>query len=82
MMKILFKLFAILVIFNSTAIADIISKVEVKGNQRISKDTIIVLGEIQLNQDFVSYNFFFKKRSTKVSLIVIITVSNKVFVLG
>jgi len=52
MMKILFKLFAILVIFNSTAIADIISKVEVKGNQRISKDTIIVLGEIQLNQDF------------------------------
>ena len=51
-MKILFKLFAILVIFNSTAIADIISKVEVKGNQRISKDTIIVLGEIQLNQDF------------------------------
>ena len=52
MIKILFKLFAILVIFNSTAIADIISKVEVKGNQRISKDTISVLDEIQLNQDF------------------------------
>ena len=52
MIKILLKFFIVLFFINSAVFAEVINKVEVKGNKRISKETIIVLGDIQLNQDF------------------------------
>ncbi len=53
-MKTLFNiiLFVILIINSSIVKAEIIKDIKVKGNQRISKETIIVLGNISLNKDY------------------------------
>ncbi len=50
-MKILFKvIFFILLSFNLNA--EIIKDIKVNGNQRISEETIIVLGQIKINDDY------------------------------
>ncbi len=50
-MKILFKvIFFILLSFNLKA--EIIKDIKVNGNQRISEETIIVLGQIKINDDY------------------------------
>jgi len=54
MKKITSKLFFLLCFFfiNSYAFADVLKKIEVSGNKRISSETIKVYGEIQLNKDY------------------------------
>tara|TARA_Y100000590_G_scaffold446791_1_gene581010 strand:- start:945 stop:3191 length:2247 start_codon:yes stop_codon:yes gene_type:complete len=54
MKKIIFKLFFILWFFSSTSnvFADVLKKIEVFGNKRISNATIKVYGDIQLNKDY------------------------------
>ena len=41
-----------LIFFNNFAYSEIIKKIEVQGNNRISKESIIVFGEIDLNKDY------------------------------
>ncbi len=45
---------ALLIIFltTSSVIAEILSEIEINGNQRISEETIIILGEIKKNIDY------------------------------
>ena len=45
---------AVFIIFLTTcsAIAEILSEIEINGNQRISEETIIILGEIKKNVDY------------------------------
>ena len=54
MKKITSKLFFLLCFFfiNSYAFADVLKKIEVSVNKRISSETIKVYGEIQLNKDY------------------------------
>tara|TARA_B100001063_G_C16763182_1_gene557114 strand:+ start:126 stop:2375 length:2250 start_codon:yes stop_codon:yes gene_type:complete len=52
MIKILFKLLSILILVTPSVLAEIITNINVEGNQRISKETIVVLGDIKLNQNF------------------------------
>ena len=52
MHKILIKIYLILFIFSVNAIAEQVNKVEIDGNQRISDETILVLGNIRLNEEF------------------------------
>ena len=54
-MKTLKKIIFILFLFQSVAFSEIINQIEIKGNKRISKDTIILFGDIKLNE---SYNEF------------------------
>ena len=50
-MKILFN-FIFLITFITCLNAEVVNDVNVKGNQRISKETIIVLGKINLSEDY------------------------------
>ena len=54
MKKITFKLFFILCFFliNSNASAEILKKIEIFGNKRISNETIKVYGDIQTNKNY------------------------------
>ena len=52
MFKNFFKINFIFFLFASISYAEIINDVDVAGNQRISEDTIIVLGSIQLKSDY------------------------------
>ena len=36
----------------ANSIAETIKKIEISGNQRISNESIIVLGDIQINKEF------------------------------
>ena len=54
MYKFLTKTILIIFLTFSPSYGEIIENVEVSGNKRISKETIIVLGQINLNQDFSS----------------------------
>ena len=54
-MKTLKKIIFILFLLQSVAFSEIINQIEIKGNKRISKDTIILFGDIKLNE---SYNEF------------------------
>ena len=47
MIKIFFKIIITIYFFMASAMAEIIKDVEISGNKRISKDTIIVLGKIK-----------------------------------
>jgi outer membrane protein insertion porin family len=46
------KVLIILVFFTNISNSEIIQSVEVNGNQRISKESIIVLGDISVNENF------------------------------
>ena len=52
MIKILFKISVILCLFVSSVYAEIINEVEIKNNNRISKQTIITYGNVELNKDY------------------------------
>ena len=52
MLKIFLKYLTILFILTPSVFAEVIKEVDVTGNKRISKDTIIVLGDIKLNNDY------------------------------
>ena len=43
---------AFLLFINTYAYSEIVSKVEVEGNSRVSKETILVYGDISLNSDY------------------------------
>src|SRR6056300_1525130 len=51
MFRILLILFNLL-FFNHVALSEVITDVSISGNKRISKETIIVLGKIDLNSDY------------------------------
>ena len=48
------KILIYLLILSSNALSDKISEIDVSGNQRISKQTILVLGNISIGDDFNS----------------------------
>ena len=52
MHKFLIKAILIIFLTTSSAIAEILNEVEINGNQRISKGTIIVLGGIKKGVDY------------------------------
>ena len=52
MFKIFLRYLTILFILTPSVFAEVIKEVDVTGNKRISKDTIIVLGDIKLNNDY------------------------------
>ena len=51
-MKTLKKIIFILFLLQSVAFSEIINQIEIKGNKRISKDTIILFGDIKLNESY------------------------------
>ncbi len=78
MFKSFFKIQFIVLLFASISYAEIINNIEVSGNQRISKDTIIVLGAIEIKSNYNNedlnlilknlYNTnFFEKINLKIS---------------
>ncbi len=54
MIKFLIKITLIIFLTFSYSYSEIIKNVEVSGNKRISQETVIVLGQIELNKDFSS----------------------------
>ena len=40
------------IIFAATSYSEVVKDVEIKGNDRISKETIIVLGDISVGKDY------------------------------
>ena len=52
MIKILLKSTIFCFLICSTLVAEIINNIKISGNQRISKETILVLGNIKLNDNF------------------------------
>ena len=51
-MKTIKKIILILFLLQSVALSETIRKVEIQGNKRISKDTIILFGNIKLNESY------------------------------
>ncbi len=52
MHKFFIKVLFVIFLTTSSTIAEILNEIEINGNQRISKETIIVLGEIKKNVDY------------------------------
>ena len=52
MYKFFIKVVIIFFLINSISLAEIVNKVEINGNQRISKATIITLGVIKKNINY------------------------------
>ncbi len=52
MFKIIFKISFIFFFISSLSLAEIITDIKVNGNKRISKESIIVFGEITFNKDY------------------------------
>ena len=52
MHKILIKLILISFLFINNSFSEIISKINITGNKRISNETILVLGNIQIGNNF------------------------------
>ena len=50
--KILSFIILFFVLLNGNSYSDVIEKVEIKGNERISKETIIVFGDISVGKDY------------------------------
>ena len=66
-MKKTFYLIIILSLFYSFQLkAEVLKKLEIKGNSRISEETLKVYGEIQINKDY-STDDMFDMRSLKYS---------------
>ena len=47
-----FLLLFVLIFFTSSLNAEILKKLEIQGNERVSDETIKVYGEIQINKDY------------------------------
>ena len=54
MNNIFIKSFIIFFLFAFNANSETINKIEISGNKRISKETILVLGNIKINEDFTN----------------------------
>ena len=52
MLKILFKFILLTFFITSYSFAEILKNIKVDGNQRISKETIVVIGDIKFNTDY------------------------------
>ena len=52
MLKIIFKSLLIILIFSNSALAEIVKKLEITGNKRITSQSISVLGGISLNKEY------------------------------
>jgi len=52
MPKFLFKALIIIFLTSSSVIAEVLKEIEINGNQRISEETIVVLGEIKKDVDY------------------------------
>ncbi len=52
MLKIIFKSLAIIFLFFNTSLAEVVKKLEITGNKRITSQSISVLGGILLNEDY------------------------------
>ncbi len=52
MIKYIFKIFFVSLFLIGSSFSEIIKKIEIIGNKRISRETIIVLGKINLNVDY------------------------------
>ena len=52
MLKIFLKSLVIILIFFSTSLADVVKKIEITGNKRITSQSISVLGGISLNEEY------------------------------
>ena len=52
MIKLLFKILILNIFIMSHSLSEIIKSIDVKGNQRISDETILVLGDIELDKDY------------------------------
>ena len=50
--KLLLQVFVFFFLFYVTGFAEVIKKIEISGNKRISNQTVLVLGDISLNDDF------------------------------
>ncbi len=50
-MKILYKIFLILIFFSNFSIAEIVKKIEISGNQRIPNETIIMFSSVKVNDE-------------------------------
>ena len=48
------KLLVIFLLLTNLLNAEIVEKIEINGNKRVSKETIIVLGDIKKNENFTS----------------------------
>ena len=54
MIKIFFKIIIAIYFITTSAMAEIVKDVEILGNKRITKDTIIVLGKIKISENYDS----------------------------
>ena len=52
MKKILYLITILSLFFSSQLKAEVLKKLEIKGNSRISEETLKVYGEIQINKDY------------------------------
>ena len=52
MIKLLFKLVLVYFISTVSVISQIISKIEVSGNKRISKESVIVFSDLKIGMDY------------------------------
>ena len=51
MFKFLLKFFLVFCFFVNYCVAEILKKVDISGNQRISNETILALGKIKINEN-------------------------------
>jgi len=54
--KIFFALITFFFVFTSFSNSEVVTKVEVKGNQRISAETVFIFGDIAIGENFESQN--------------------------
>ena len=54
--KIFASILLFLIFFNLNAFAEVVKKIEVTGNDRVSKETIVVFGDITIGKDYLSPN--------------------------
>ena len=52
MIQFLIKFLIITFLFSSNSYSEVVKKIEISGNQRISLETILVLGNISINKNF------------------------------
>ena len=52
LLKIFFTLIIFFIIFNVGSYSEVVNKVEVKGNERISVETIVVFGDIESGKNY------------------------------
>ena len=61
--KILIVIASFLIFFNVNSYSEIVNKIEVNGNERVSQNTIIIFGDIKIGEKYESsdINLLIKK---------------------